>query len=160
MRAVRDLLRRRIFFARKRAATFTHFQNTLHQQGYIEAMRNKLQYKSTRNTLLQKTDNEDVQKILEADLEYIAALDKLIDRLEKDIIKKAFQHNRKHFEALQTIPGCGDITALTVLYETHTIERFSSVQKYSSYARVIKAQNSSAGKNLGSTKNDKSARLI
>jgi len=52
MRTVRDLLRRRHFFVRKRAATFTHVQNSLHQDGCIEPLRNKLQYKSTRRIVL------------------------------------------------------------------------------------------------------------
>jgi transposase len=155
MRTVRDLLRRRHFFVRKRAATFTHFQNSLHQDACIEPLRAKLLYKSTRWSLVDKTDNTDLQKILTADLEYIAALDTLIDDLEKTIIKKARYHNRKHYEALQTMPGCGVSTSLTILYETHTIDRFRSPQRFSSYSRVVRAANESAGKNLGGTTNDK-----
>ena len=155
MRTIRDLLRRRHFFVRKRASTFTHFQNSLHQDGCIEPLRNKLQYKSTRWSLVDKTNNTDLQKILTADLEYIAALDNLVDDLNKTIINKAIHHDRKHYEALQTIPGCGKITALTILYETHTIHRFRTPQCYSSYSRVVRAENESAGKNLGGTSNDK-----
>jgi transposase len=155
MRTVRDLLRRRHFFVRKRAATVTHFQNSLHQDGCIEPLRNKLQYKSTRWSLVNLTNNVDLQKILTTDLEFIAALDTIIDDLEKTIIKKAIYHNRKHYESLQTMPGCGVTTALTVLYETHTIQRFRTPQRYSSYSRVVRAENESAGKNLGGTTNDK-----
>jgi transposase len=155
MRTVRDLLRRRHFFVRKRAGTFTHFQNSLHQDAYIEPMRNKLQYKSTRYSLVEKTDNADLQKILTCDLEFIAALDKLIDDIEKTIDKKARFHNYKHYECLQSMPGCGKTTALTVLYEIHTINRFKSPQCFSSYARVVRAENESAGKDLGFSSNDK-----
>jgi transposase len=155
MRTVRDLLRRRHFLVRKRAATFTHFQNSLSQDGCIEPLRKKLQYKSTRWSLIAMTGNVDLQKILTIDLEYIAALDIIIDDLEKTLIKKANHHNRKHYEALQTMPGCGVTTALTVLYETHTIQRFRTPQRYSSYSRVVRAENESAGKNLGGTTNDK-----
>lgn len=101
------------------------------------------------------TTNTDLQKILTADLEYIAALDKLVDDLDKTIKEKATSHNRKHYEALQTMPGCGVTTALTILYETHTIHRFRTPQRFSSYSRVVRAENESAGKNLGSTSNDK-----
>ncbi len=155
MRTVRDFLRRRHFFVRRRAGTFTHFQNSLHQDACIEPLRNKLQYKSTRNSLVGLTQNADLQKILCADLEYIAALDKLIDDIDKVIDKKARFHNYKHYEALQSMPGCGKTTALTVLYETHTIKRFKSPQCFSSYARVVRAENESAGKNLGGSSNDK-----
>jgi transposase len=101
------------------------------------------------------TDNVDLQKILTTDLEYIAALDTMIDNLDKTIILKAIRHNRKHYEALQTMPGCGVATALTILYETHTIQRFRTPQRFSSYSRVVRAANESAGKDLGSTSNDK-----
>lgn len=155
MRTVRDLLRRRHFFVRKRAATFTHVQNSLHQDGCIEPLRNKLQYKSARWSLVDKTENIDLQNILTADLEYIAALDTLIENLDKKVIEKARLHNNKHYEALQTMPGCGKTTALTIIYETQTIQRFRTPRRYSSYSRVVRAENESAGKNLGGTTNDK-----
>ncbi|MCP4704786.1 MAG: IS110 family transposase, partial [candidate division Zixibacteria bacterium] len=72
-----------------------------------------------------------------------------------DIINNACKHNKTHYKLLQTISGCGPITALTVLYETHTIGRFASMQCYSSYSRVIRAENSSSGKDYGRTSNDK-----
>jgi transposase len=155
MRPVRDLLRRRHFFVRQRAGTLTHFQNTLHQDGCIESLRNRIQNKSTRNSLVELTDNADVKRILSTDLEHIESLDALILSLDKTIVKRARHHNAKHFEILQTIPGCGIGTALTVLYEIHTIDRFRSPQCFSSYCRVVRAENESAGKNLGGTSNDK-----
>lgn len=155
MRTVRDLLRRRHFFVRRRAGAFTHFQISLHQDGCIESLRDRLQAKSKRGSLVNLTRNADLQKILGTDLEYIEALDKLVLDLDKTIARKAQHHNRKHFEALQTIPGCGVTTALTVLYETHIIDRFNSAQRYSSYCRVVRADNASAGKSLGGTTNDK-----
>jgi transposase len=155
MRAIRDLLRRRHFFVRHRAGTFTHFQNTLHQDGYIEPLRNKLQYKSSRDSLVNLTHNDDMRKILLTDLEYIKSLDCIIEDLDKTINKKAQHHNFKDYQTLQTMPGCGVILALTILYETHTIHRFRTPQCYSSYSRVVRAENESAGKNLGGSSNDK-----
>lgn len=155
MRTIRDLLRRRHFFVRRRAGTFTHIQNSLHQDACIESLRNKLQYKSTRDSVLGLTRNKDLQKILSCDLEYIKALDALVLDIDKTISKKARLHNNKHYEALLSMPGCGRATALTVLYESHTISRFKSPQCFSSYARVVRAENTSAGKDLGFSSNDK-----
>jgi hypothetical protein len=53
------------------------------------------------------------------------------------------------------MPGCGEITALTILYETHNIHRFSRVQRYCSYCRVVRADNESGGKKLGHSSNDR-----
>lgn len=94
-----------------------------------------------------------MRKIVETDLDYIDSLDTIIKEVENLIVKRARHHNRKHFDLLQTIIGCGPITALTILYETHTIERFTIPQRYSSYCRVISAGNESSGKYLGSFTN-------
>jgi len=155
MRNVRDLLRRRHHFVRNRAGTFTHFQNTFTQNGIIDPLNREVQKKLTRRDLLNKTSNADFRRIVETDLDYIDSLDTIIRELEKTITSRAHCHNRKHFELLHTIPGCGDITALTILYETHTVDRFETPQRYSSYCRVISSDNESSGKYLGKTTSDK-----
>jgi transposase len=155
MRSTRDLLRRRHFFVRRRAGTYTHLQNTLNQHGNMKSFRADVHRKSDRRTLVDLTSDPEVQKILSCDFDYIESLDSIIDDLENVITGKAHHHDRKHFKLLQTIPGCGAITALTVLYETHTIERFASAQCYSSYARVVRADNESGGSSLGRSSNDK-----
>jgi transposase len=50
---------------------------------------------------------------------------------------------------LQTVPGVGSILSMTILYETHTVNRFKSPGRYSSYARTVKVDHSSAGKIAG-----------
>lgn len=140
---------------RHRAGTFTHFQCSLHQDGCIEPLRKKLQAKSTRDSLVRLGRGADLQKMLTVDLDYIGSLDAIIDDLDKTILQWAEHHNPKHLHALMTMPGCGETTALTVLYETHTIRRFRSPQCYSSYCRVVRADNESAGKSLGASSNDK-----
>jgi transposase len=52
---------------------------------------------------------------------------------------------------LNTIPGIGKILSLTFLYEIHDIGRFESVQRFASYARLVKCEKSSAGKRTGSS---------
>jgi transposase len=155
MRNVRDLLRRRHHFVRKRAGTFTHFQNTFTQNGILDPLYAAVQKKLTRRDLLDKTSNIDIKRIVETDLDFIDSMDTIVRELEKTITARAKHHNRKHFELLHTIPGCGDITALTILYETHTIDRFETPQRYSSYCRVISSDNESSGKYLGRTTSDK-----
>ena len=155
MRSTRDLLRRRHFFVRRRAGTYTHLQNTLNQHGNMKSFRADVHRKCDRRTLVELSRDPDVQKILSCDFDFVESLDSIIDGLESSIIKQALHHNRKHFKLLQTIPGCGPITALTVLYETHTLDRFASAQCFSSYARVVRADNESGGSSLGRSANDK-----
>ena len=47
------------------------------------------------------------------------------------------------------MPGIGKILALTILYEIHDVNRFSRVQEFASYARLVKCAHESAGKKLG-----------
>jgi transposase len=56
---------------------------------------------------------------------------------------------------LKTVPGIGDILALTILLETGTIARFPSVGDFASYGRCVKSQRLSNGKvkGHGNTKN-------
>jgi Transposase and inactivated derivatives len=155
MRETRDLLRRRHFFVRKRAGTYTHIQNTLNSHGFFQSFHADVHRKSDRRSLVNLPKHRDVKANISSDFDYIESLDLLIDKLEKTITESACTHNRKHYKLLHTIPGAGQITALTILYETHTIDRFKSPQCYSSYCRVIKADNQSGGTNYGHTTNDK-----
>lgn len=155
MRGTRDLLRRRHFFVRKRAGTYSHLQNTLNSHGFMQPLHYDVRRKSDRRTLEHLPQDEDVGNNISSDLDYIEALDGIISNLESTIINSARHHNRKHYQLITTIPGAGKITALTILYETHTIGRFKNAQCYSSYCRVIRADNESNGTSYGRTSNDK-----
>jgi len=55
------------------------------------------------------------------------------------------------FYLLRSIPGVGKILALILMYEIHTIERFPSVQDFTSYSRLVKPSRTSAGKRYGTS---------
>ena len=84
----------------------------------------------------------------------IDMLTPFINQLESDIRNQAKVHNHRDYALLQTTPGIGEMTALIILYETHDIKRFPTVQKYSSYCRVIRCERESNGKMKGN-KNQK-----
>jgi transposase len=150
MRATRDLLRRRHRFVSKRAGTYVHLQILCQQYAIIDLPPNLMKKKRERQKLLKLFDNQDLRMIIEADLQYIEALDPIIDGLEKQIIAQANTHNRIDYQLLMTTPGIGPIIALIILYETHNIRRFKTVQRYSSYCGVVKCQRISAGKEYAS----------
>ncbi len=54
---------------------------------------------------------------------------------------------------LKTVPGIGDMLALTILLETGTMARFPSVGDFASYCRCVKSQRLSIGdlRNVGCT---------
>jgi transposase len=149
MRATRDLMRRRLFFTRKRAELFTHIQNTFHQYNLLRPAGDMHRAKH-RAQLAACFSDPVVRTTIEADLQVCTLYDSLIQDLEKTIERQARAHDPTAFLLLKTIPGIGKILALTILYEIHTIDRFPRVQDFSSYCRLVKPAHTSAGKRVGS----------
>ena len=149
MRATRDLLRRRLYLTRVRGLLLAHMQNTNHQYN-LPPIPAKLNYPSNRVGVLDRFHDPDVRKSMEADLAVIAELESVIRNLELYIVRRAKQHDADAFHRLRSIPGIGKILALTILYEVHDIARFSRVQQFASYSRLIKCAKESAGKRKGS----------
>jgi transposase len=79
----------------------------------------------------------------------IDAFNRLIKPLENKIEKIACQHDPNNLYLLKTIPGVGQILALTILYEVHDIKRFKTVQRFCSYAGLIRPEKESDGKWAG-----------
>ena len=150
MRSTRDLLRRRLFFRRKRAELLTHVQNTFHQYNIPKPERPQLETPSRRDGLVDAFDDLAVRASVEADLVLCGHYETLLKRLEKTILGQARRHDPQTLHLLQTTPGIGKILGLTLLYEIHTVERFPSVQDFSSYARLVKSEHKSDGKRVGS----------
>jgi transposase len=152
MRATRDLMRRRLFFVRKRSELFTHIRITFHQLN-LPAPTGQLLYPGNRTGLLEAIREPMVRASVEADLILATQLDEVIASLKRAVLRQARIEDPGTLELLQTIPGVGPILALTLLYELHDIERFARVQDFLSYARLVKSQKASAGKVLGTSGN-------
>ncbi len=149
MRATRDLLRRRHRMVTLRAEAYKHIQLIFTQQGILDIATAEVKSKKTRHTLPEKFSQPDLKMTIESDLNVVEAFDPIIAKLERQIIAQAQYHDRKAFELLQTVPGIGEMLALTILYEMHTVARFESPQLFSSYCRVVKCERTSCGKNTG-----------
>ena len=148
LRATRDLLRRRLFFTRKRAELFCHIENTFHQYNLTRPAGGMRSPKHRASLVAAFTDPV-VRATIEADLALCAALDERIKALEKTVEQQARGQEPSALAVLRTIPGVGPILGLTILYEIDTIKRFPRVQDFSSYCRLIKPEHSSDGKRLG-----------
>ena len=83
---------------------------------------------------------------MDCDLDLVDSLDKMIYKVEKQVLAQAKHHDRNVLSILMTVPGLGEMLAMTILYEIHTIERFKSASAFSSYSRLIKVERESAGK--------------
>ena len=149
MRATRDLLRRRHRLVRLRAEAYTHIQLVCHQYAITDVSGADVRNKDARQLLLGRFLTGDVRTNIVTDVQLIELLDPIIDELEQNILKQAKHHNYRDYALLLSTPGIGTMIALNILYEIHDIKRFKTVQKFSSYCRVVKCDRSSAGKRKG-----------
>ena len=154
MRATRDLLRRRLYLVRIRGELLTHIQNTNHQYN-LGPIPSKLQYPSNRDGFVERFTDPSVRKSMDADLELIGHLERVIHAIEVYVLKQARQHDPGAVHLLRSIPGIGKILALTILYEIQNIDRFERVQDFVSYSRLVKCAKESAGKRISSSSGKK-----
>src|SRR5713101_3273843 len=150
MRATRDLLRRRMHLAHKRAELLAHVQNT-NSQYNLPTIGKKIAYKANRDGVAERFADPAVQKSIEVDLALITYYDELLRDVELTIVKTAKHHDAQTLYLLQTVPGIGKILSLVLLYEIHDIARFPRVQDFASYCRLVKCAKESAGKRSGTS---------
>ena len=149
MRSTRDLLRRRLFFTRKRAELLGHIQNT-NTQYNLEPIGKRIDYAPNRDDLLEHfCDDENVQMSIAANMAVMDTLEETITELKIFLTRQVQIHDASAFYLLKSIPGIGRILALTLIYEICTIDRFPRVQDFLSYARLAKGDWTSDGKPKG-----------
>lgn len=147
-RAARDLMRRRTHFVRRRAEALAHIQ-IVHMQHNLPKPTN-IKYKANRSAVGQGlVDPCDLLNV-DVDLKVIEALDEQIRRLENFLIKTAKVDDPQTYHRLKTIPGVGDVLAMTIMYEIGELGRFAKVGDFLSYSRLVNGSHTSAGKNYGS----------
>ncbi len=150
MRATRDLLRRRMHLMRKRSELLAHIQNTNYQYNMPEFGK-KITYKCNRHLLENRFSDPSAQRSVDLDIDLVDAYDKELLKVEIFLKKNAKSHDYMNYMLLKSFPGIGDILGLVILYEIDDIGRFKSVQKFSSYSRLIKCRAESAGKSFGTS---------
>ncbi len=148
MRETRDLLRRRTYMVRQCGLLLAHIQNT-NTQYNLPAFNKNISRKFNHEGVAERFDDPSTRAAVKADLDMIEAFNRLLKPLEWQIEKIACRHDHNSLYLLRTIPGVGQILALVILYEVHDIKRFATVQRFSSYARLIRCDKESDGKRVG-----------
>jgi len=72
-----------------------------------------------------------------------------IDAIETRLLNKDFKKDQQ-FRLAKSLPGVGDILAMSILLELGYIRRFKSVGNFSSYARCVESIKMSNFKKKGS----------
>jgi len=149
---VRDLLRKRSQMVRQRTTNLLSIQNlvTRNTGSSINAKRVKGLDGQQVDELLADSD---LGLAVKANLSVMLSADEQTEILERTIMERV--KLRPQFSFLKTVPGIGEILALTIMLETGDIRRFPSVGNYASYCRCVGSQKISNGKKKGkgNTKN-------
>jgi len=149
MRSTRDLLRRRMFLNRKRAALITHIKCTFAQYNLPEPEQ-KISRVAHRDGIAEQIPDPGASRNVQLDLDVLRFYDQTLTKLEQELTVIAKDHDPDSYFRLRTVPGIGKILSLVILYEIHDINRFPSVQDFASYCRLVKPAKESGGKRLGS----------
>jgi transposase len=149
-RPVRDLLRRRLLFVKHRTSHILSLQSMISRNLGTQMAANAIKRldQGAAETLF------DSPHLVLAAKSNIAVIHFLKERIK--LIEKAVKSQltlREEFTYLLTVPGIGDILALTIMAEVGDIARFPRVGDYSSYCRCVKSERLSNGK-----KNDENKR--
>jgi len=145
-RAVRDLLRRRAQLVRQRTTNLLSMINQFARLTGCGVSVRRLKQLSEAQ-IDEWVSDPNVASALRANLAVIRVLDKEIERLEGEILRQA--KIAAQFSPLLSIPGVGEILALTIMLETGDVGRFAKVGQFSSYARCVDSKRISNGKKKG-----------
>lgn len=145
-RPVRDLLRKRGQMVRQRTMNLLSIENLFSRNtgGSVSANRVKRLHSEEVQSLVPDTD---LALAIQANLAMLQCADEQIELLEKTISERV--KLKPEFKLLKTVPGIGDILALTIMLETGEITRFPSVGEYASYCRCVGSRKISNGKKKG-----------
>lgn len=116
----------------------TQLKNKVHGILFRNAIvysRTTLFTKQGRNWLANLDLSPEFRNHLNADLVIIDSLDGEIKKIEKDFKKTVIEN--KSLTLLKTIPGVGDVTAMTILSEIGDIHRFKDPKHLHSYAGLV-----------------------
>jgi transposase len=133
-RPVRDLLRKRLQLVQQRTSQILSLENLLARNLGRRINVNEI------NTLEEGDAEELFQQehlVLssKASIATIIFLRGRIQEIEKVTHKVA--KLKKEYKLLMTVPGIHKILALTIMYETGSIERFAKAGNYASYCRCV-----------------------
>jgi len=145
-RPVRDLARKRMFLVQHKTAHILSLQSFLQRCCAIKVRANDIRHLTVKE-LEMWLEEEHLVLSAQANLDSINFLKQKIKQLEKAIIQKVKLD--KAFEYLLTVPGIGNILAMTIMLEVGDINRFPKVGNFTSYCRCVPSRRLSDGKSKG-----------
>jgi transposase len=146
-RPVRDLARKRMFLVKHKTAHILSLQSLIARCCNQRVSSNQIRTFSSAD-LRQLLKEEHLVLSAQANLDSIAFIKQQIHRLEK-VIRSKLKLSQS-YNGLLTVPGIGQILAMTIMLEVGNIGRFAKVGNFTSYCRCAPTQRLSDGKSKGS----------
>jgi len=145
-RPVRDLARKRMFLVQHKTAHILSLQSLIQRCCAMKVRANDMRH-LTVEELEMWLEEEHLVLSAQANLDSVNFLKQKIKQLEKAIIQKVKLN--KAFKYLLTVPGIGNILAMTIMLEVGDIKRFPKVGNFTSYCRCVPSRRLSDGKTKG-----------
>lgn len=145
-RGLRDLGRRRMQLVRHRTMHVLAVENVQARQTGARMSADRIKRLSSQ-AVQELGLPEDVALGLQANVAIIGALNEEIGKLERRLAECL--RPRPQYALLTSAPGIAHVLAPVILLETGSIERFTSVGNYASYARCVDSVRLSNGKKKG-----------
>jgi len=145
LRELRRILRYRNMVVRTAVKMKNKMSGLLMEVG-AQYSKKRLYGKKYFNTLLERV--EDVPNSVKELLKLSRSGFELFDSIQKKLVNALLKNKQIHdrVERLMSIPGVGEVTALTWVLEIGELDRFSSSRHAISYCGLCSAQHESAGK--------------
>jgi transposase len=146
-RAVRDALRRRQLFVRRRTQAILSLSGLLERYGLPSPSAAKMEKWTLAD--IQATGLDPwVQLQLETLLDAIHESDCLAKKIEKQVL--AFVKPTQQYLRIVTLPGIGRALGMLIVLESGDFKRFPTAGDYASYCRTVKSERTSNEKKKGS----------
>lgn len=146
VRAVRDALRRRQLFVRRRTQVILSLQSLLERYG-LNAPGSRAVQQWTDADVAATGLDPFVQLQLRTLLEAIRCSGRLAGQIETEVLR--FLQPIGSFDRIQSVPGIGKTLGMAIVLESGDFKRFPNAGCYSSYCRAVNSKRSSNDKKKG-----------
>lgn len=146
-RSVRDALRRRQLFVRRRTQAILSLGGLLERHGLAAPSAARMQ-KWTKQDIQATGLDRWVQLQLETLLDAVHESDRQARRIEKEVL--AFVKPTTQYNRIQLVPGIGIALGMLIVLESGDFKRFPTAGNYASYCRTVKSERTTNDKKKGS----------
>ena len=146
VRGVRDALRRRQLFVRRRTQALLSMEGLMERYGLPAPGARVIEKWTTKDVEATQLEGF-VQLQLRTLLEAVQSSHRLATEIESAVLD--FVGPTNGMKAIQTVPGIGQVLGMTIELESGDFSRFANAGCYASYCRAVKSERTSNSKKKG-----------